>query len=163
MNIYNPLSSSSSPRRFTLKSILQKYSRVACAFVVLSVATSAIAAAPYLRSDRPIKDEQGRIEVIVDFVDDAHLSYPDQPLSREAQTERFTHVPQAVLLVENIERVHGFKRTGMTSWVGNSVTAFLTAAQIERCVQCRSSKRPILSFTVPDRLTIGSELSPRLM
>jgi hypothetical protein len=39
---------------------------------------------------------------------------------------------QTLQLVEAFERTYGFKRTGMTSWVGNSVTAFLTVAQIER-------------------------------
>ncbi len=143
MNIYNPLSSSSPPlNKPRLPAVmLQKYIRVACAFIALSVSTGSIAVAPYLRSDRSIKDEQGRVEVIVDFLDDAHLSYPDRPLSREAQTARFTHVPQAVLLVEDFERVHGFQRTGMTSWVGNSVTAFLTVEQIERLLVEKAVKQ----------------------
>ncbi len=92
----------------------------------------AIAAAPYLRTDRPIKDEQGRIEVIVDFADDAHRTYPDKPLDAARAREQFMPMPQTVLLVEAFERTYGFKRTGMTSWVGNSVTAFLTPEQIER-------------------------------
>jgi hypothetical protein len=118
---------------------------IICACISLSVTTTALAAAPYLRSDRAIKDEQGRIEVIVDFADDAHLAYPDSQSSKPDDAsrfkERFMPMPQTALLVEAFERNYGFKRTGMTSWVGNSVTAFLTPAQIERLQSDKAVKQ----------------------
>ena len=106
---------------------------VTTALLALTIGNVALAVAPYLPTDRAIKDEQGRIEVIVDFLDDAHLAYAGKPsLTDLPPKDRFVHLLQTVLLVEAFERSYGFKRTGMTSWVGNSVTAFLTAAQIER-------------------------------
>jgi hypothetical protein len=42
----------------------------------------------------------------------------------------FFHRPRVLALVADYEARYGFARTGMTSWVGSSVTAYLTAAQI---------------------------------
>jgi hypothetical protein len=47
----------------------------------------------------------------------------------------FYHVPQVLNLVADYEKRYGFTRSNMTSWVGNSVTAFLTRAQVERLSQ----------------------------
>ena len=102
---------------------------------MLSVASSlasfaALAEAPYLQAAQPITDTQGRVQVIIDFRDDAHVSYAgESPLPvRPAPgvTPAFFHQPRVLNLVADYETRYGFVRLGITSWVGNSVGAFLT-------------------------------------
>jgi hypothetical protein len=101
------------------------------------VASFAVAAkAPYHAAARPIKDDQGRVQVIIDFTDDAHENFPaDTPPRSNANVAasgdvKFFHHPKVLKLVEHYEKKYGFVRSGMTSWVGNSVTAFLSPQQI---------------------------------
>ena len=102
----------------------------------MALSGALFAAAPYLQTDKPITDEQGRISVIVDFVDNAHVSYPGEtPLTvkyEEGREVPFFHQPQTLNLVADYEKRFNFKRMGLTSWVGNSVTAFLTPDQIKQ-------------------------------
>lgn len=94
-------------------------------------------AAPYLRADKPITDKDGQVKVIIDFAFDAHLKYPGAlPVlpGRDllAKPKEFVHNEKALTLVADYERRYGFKRLGMTSWVGNSVTAYLSAETITK-------------------------------
>jgi hypothetical protein len=95
-NIITPPSSSGCFSPVSLQSACLRRRGAARAFIVgvsallaLSLSFLALAAAPYLRTDRPIQDEQGRVEVIVDFVDDAHLIYPDDPRDKPEDIARF--------------------------------------------------------------------------
>ena len=68
-----------------------------------AINTAALARAPYLKADKPITDEQGRIQVIIDFTNDAHLKYPGTlpvlgtlTLDDEGKSGVFFHVGKAV-------------------------------------------------------------------
>ena len=95
------------------------------------------AAAPYVQTQNPIRDAQGRNQIIIDFTADAHLSYPVK-LTALPRTSRdavntpidFFHNPKTEALVSEVEATYGLRRTGMTSWVGSSVTAFVTPLQV---------------------------------
>jgi subtilisin family serine protease len=89
--------------------------------------------APISRTTAPITDQQGRVEYIVDFSFD---SLTDRTVARQASAAEKQKWPQHQEIVINflnvVESDVGFKRSGMTSWVGTSATAFLTVAQVER-------------------------------
>lgn len=99
-------------------------------------ASTSVVAAPYVRADKPITDKDGLVKVIIDFASDAHLKYPGAlPVlpergSRE-QPKEFFQTEKALALVADYETRYGFKRLGMTSWVGNSVTAYVNSKQID--------------------------------
>ena len=102
-------------------------------------AVASYAQVPYLETAQPIVDEDGRVQVIVDFRKAARDAYPRPAIPRpqrrddpDAKAVPFFHHPQTLALVADVERAHGFTGQGITSWVGSSVTAFLDAAQIER-------------------------------
>ena len=116
--------------------------RAARRFVVataLVFASTSLVAAPYVRADKPITDKDGLVKVIIDFAFDAHLQYPGAlPVLPErgsrAQPKEFFQAEKALALVADYERRYGFKRLGMTSWVGNSVTAYLAAETIAKLI-----------------------------
>ena len=94
-------------------------------------------AAPYVRADKPITDKDGLVKVIIDFAFDAHLKYPGTlPVLPERgssdKPKEFFQTEKTLALVADYERRYGFKRLGMTSWVGNSVTAFVSAETIAK-------------------------------
>lgn len=97
-----------------------------------------IAEAPYLRAAQPITDTAGRVQVVIDFTDGAadefiaELPPPNNARSDGIQEKKFFHRPKVLKLVEHYEKTYGFTRTGMTSWVGSSVTGFLSVDQINR-------------------------------
>jgi hypothetical protein len=100
---------------------------------------------PYHRAEKPITDEQGRIRVIVDLMEEAKDRYLDaaRPAIERFDPKRDRHHPQVLLLLDAFGRRHGIEpeyrenergereRRNITSWVGASVTAYLTEAQIE--------------------------------
>jgi subtilisin family serine protease len=88
------------------------------------------AIAPYIQAESPIKDALGRVAVIVDFDDDAHESYSEQLPTKYKDKEKF-HKAQTINLIDDYEQKHKFVKLGMTSWVGNSVAAYLDAKQID--------------------------------
>ena len=114
---------------------------------MLSVASSfasfaALAEAPYLRAEKPITDDQGRVQVIIDFTDDAHMQYPGRlpilppratSVAEAAASKRveFFQTEKALVLVADFEKRYNFQRMGMTSWIGNSVTARVSATVVE--------------------------------
>ena len=100
--------------------------------------------APYHQKREAFVDAQGRSRVIVDFVDSAQDSYLEA--ARE-DIERFVrsrdrHNPVALRLIEDYERRFGIEpvysanargepeRSNLTTWVGASLTAYLTSEQI---------------------------------
>jgi hypothetical protein len=97
----------------------------------VAISFSATAKAPYVKAEKPIKDEQGRVQVIIDFTDQAHLAYPGKlpvlPVKGAelpAEPKEFFHTEKTLALVADYEKRFGFDRLSMTSWVGNSVTSF---------------------------------------
>ena len=120
--------------------IARRAQRAARRFAVVTAlvfASTAPLAAPYLRADIPITDKDGLVKVIIDFAFDAHLKYPGaSPVlpGRDllAKPKEFVHNEKALALVTDYETRYGFKQLGTTSWVGNSVTAFLSAETITK-------------------------------
>lgn len=104
------------------------------------VASFAVAAkAPYLQSQRPIVDEQGRVQIIIDFADDAHQTYglplPVLPRTKGEYDQspiEFFHNPNVEALVADVEKQYGLSKIGITSWSGSSLTAAATADQLKR-------------------------------
>lgn len=70
------------------------------------------------------------MRIIVDFVDNAFEAYP-QELFAAFDPKKDTLQPQVNALISSYETRLGFNRELVTTWVGSSVTAFLTTAQIE--------------------------------
>ena len=114
---------------------------VALANIVGTSSGPAIAAelAPYVSAAKPITDELGRIQVIIDFTDTAHMKYPGKlptmPTKENIAVRKgveFFHTEKTLALVADYEKRFGFTRTGMTSWVGSSVTAFVYADTVKR-------------------------------
>lgn len=127
--------SSSNPIRTRLHLTASKVLTVVSA---LSITTLASAQAPYVRADKPISDSQQRVRVIIDFEDDAHLRFPGTdpaPLSVldsvSGKTLKFEHKPRTHALVAEYEATYNILRVGMTSWVGNSMTAFVAPNTIK--------------------------------
>ncbi len=100
---------------------------------------AATAEAPYVRAEKPIKDDQGRVQVIVDFTDDAQSKYPGawptlpvRGATVPAKAPDFVHTDKGRALAADYERRYGFVMSGMTSWVATSITTFLSADTIKR-------------------------------
>lgn len=85
---------------------------------------------PYHAAEKPIVDDQGRKSIIIDFVDDAHVNYPNG--AALGWDKRSINRPQVLNLINDHAQRYGYDPKGPTSWVGSSVTAFLTDAQITR-------------------------------
>ena len=75
--------------------------------------------------------------MIVDFTDEAYLSYP-RDLLINFDPKKDTQQPQALALIKEYEQRFGFVREGLTTWVGASVTAFLTTRQVEQLLADRN-------------------------
>jgi hypothetical protein len=89
--------------------------------------------APIHRAEKPIKDGQGRIEMIVDFDFEPHKDTEFAPrASPEDEKKWDKHQGKVVNLLNQYEKKYEFSRSGMTSWVKISATAFLTPEQIEQ-------------------------------
>ena len=77
------------------------------------------AAAPYVQTQNPIRDAQGRNQIIIDFTADAHLSYPVK-LTALPRTSRdavntpidFFHNPKTEALVSEVEATYGNDKLG---------------------------------------------------
>jgi hypothetical protein len=90
----------------------------------------AFAQAPHHKESNPITDKAGRTRIIIDFTDAAREAYPRE-LLLTFDPKRDTQQPQSLALVKDYEKRLGFTRESMTTWVGASVTAFLTPQQVE--------------------------------
>ena len=126
-----------SPPPHTLKSRSLKRLCVGVAALTVLVSANAFAGVPYVKAEKPITDKDGRVKVIIDFKYDAHLKYPGAlPVvpARDvlAKPTTFFLSEKTLALASDYERRYGFERTGMTSWVGNSVTAFVSADTVAK-------------------------------
>mgnify|MGYP000897002614 CR=1 FL=1 len=99
-----------------------------------TTALSAYAESPFLVpryvAEKPIKDELGRTRVIIDFVDDAHVNYPKDP--PPGWDNKSIHRTQVANLIYGHAKRYGYEPKGMTTWVGNSVTTYLSDAQLKQ-------------------------------
>jgi len=97
---------------------------------LIAISLNAVyAQAPYLPSSKPITDAQGRLQVIVDFVETARQAYPQSPVLTQGADTLF-HRAQTVNFVADFAKKYQFAQTGMTSWVGDSVTGYVTLEQL---------------------------------
>ena len=138
--VYFPKSAVSGQRSPLTSKFAQAVVKLAGYSLCIAVVPGSLAAAPYLRTEAPIKDAENRVAVIVDLVDDAHELYSEQISPKYARVKPF-HKPQTLNLVDDFEKKYKFTRTGMTSWVGNSFTAYLTSEQIEKLSKDKSVKQ----------------------
>ena len=90
-----------------------------------------LAQAAYHKAEKPIVSKDGRTRIIIDFFDEASQAYPTTNLEN-FDPKTSTQHPQVLALVQDYEKKYGFTRESMTTWVGASVTAFLTPQQVER-------------------------------
>lgn len=121
----------------SLISKLLQLSFALCLTVALSTSSNAWAAATHHKAAKPIVDGQGRTRVIVDFTDEAYLAYP-RDLLINFDPKKDTQQPQALALIKEYEQRFGFVREGLTTWIGASVTAFLTTRQVEQLLADRN-------------------------
>ena len=97
---------------------------------LVCVSTNVFAAAPYLKTDDPIRDDQGRNQVMIDPTSMVPDKYPGEIPSTvlAAITVRaklsFFHRRKALNLVADIGHRYTFTRIGMTSWAGVGVANF---------------------------------------
>ena len=103
--------------------------RFVTSVAALCVSANLLAAPAYHRADKPVIDSQGRTRIIVDFVDTAHEAFPRE-LWIGFRPKIDTVQPQVHALIKSYETRLGFSRVLATSWVGSSVTAYLTQQQI---------------------------------
>ena len=90
-----------------------------------------LAQAAHHKAEKPIVSKDGRTRIIIDFFDEASQAYPTTNLEN-FDPKTSTQHPQVLALVQDYEKKYGFTRESMTTWVGASVTAFLTTQQVER-------------------------------
>jgi Subtilase family len=166
--VYPPLSFSFSLSRY--RSFLVT---VLSAAVLTFGGTPAAAAqpekiAPIHRATEPIQDDQGRVEVIVDFEfdPDKDPEFTDDISDEEAGFWK-AHRPRSVKLINQFERKYGLSRVGMTSWTTTSMTGFVTEAQIEKIAKDKrvtlitENRRVQTSgfFSTSDQITTGESRS----
>jgi len=83
-------------------------------------------------SKTPIVDNAtGLISYIVDLAPHLQDGFPPTVTGEDLQRFNSRHSPQAINMVKWYEGQYGFQHTDMTSWVGNSFTAYLTQAQVD--------------------------------
>jgi len=99
---------------------------------------------PYHTGKAPMRDEQGRTYVVVDFMPGAEAPYAEQARDALASFDpkRNREHPQVLLLIEDYEKRFGIapqyrvdergnrQRSNVTTWVGASIAAYLTDGQI---------------------------------
>ena len=127
---------------------------------IASASTAALASAPHLRAAKPITDEQGRVQVIIDFTDDAHLAFPGQNQDPQRKgvvvgSETFAHKEKTLALVADFERRYGVKRLAITSWIGNSLTALVAPEQLDKILM-----EPLVKQVSDDQEHRFSALAP---
>lgn len=82
--------------------------------------------APVHRAAQPIKDAQGRIQMIVDFDFDPKEDTEFENTMSPADAKTWDKQQGKVVnLINQYETKFGFTRSGMTSWAKVSATAFL--------------------------------------
>lgn len=80
----------------------------------------------------PIVDyATGNRSYIVDLVENLQDQFPGTISIADRDRFGTRPTPQSINLVKSYETKYGFQHTAMTSWVGNSFTAFLTQEQVD--------------------------------
>ena len=95
--------------------------------------TGKIAPIHFARSsgNAPMMDSQGRIYCIVDLAADAHEGFDDVVAAETSPRFHPRHSAKAQNMVAAYEKRYGFQHVNMTSWVGNSFSAYLTQQQVD--------------------------------
>jgi len=100
--------------------------------------------APYQQAAKPITDAQGRVRVVIDFIESAADRYLEAARADIARFDptRDRHNPQTLRLLDAKGAQHGIaaeyrrndrgelERSNITTWVGASITAYLSTGQI---------------------------------
>ena len=88
------------------------------------------------RSQHPITDAQGRVQMIIDFdfdpKSDTEFPHGTSPADEKKWDQ---HQGKIVNLLNQYEKLYGFTRSGMTSWAKVSATAYLDTTQIDKLVK----------------------------
>jgi subtilisin family serine protease len=89
--------------------------------------------APIHRAEQPIKDAQGRVEVIVDldFNADKDTEFSNE-LTTPEELKWDGHRGKTVKFLNKFEKKYGLSRSGMTSWTVASMTGFVTEAELQK-------------------------------
>ena len=117
--------------------------RHTCQAVLLAACSALLTAgvevkACYHAAAKPITDNIGRVQVIVDFTDDAHDKFlsdsppPTRSAAKGGVDTKFFHQEKVLRLVEQFEKNYVVQRTGVTSWVGSSVTTYISRDSLDR-------------------------------
>lgn len=121
-------------RDYTTKILWFVLAAVVSTAAVHSIATAnTLAPLNLAESDdkTPIFDNVGRVHYIIDLTDDAQDSFPDAVNAQDLQRFGARPSARAINMVKWYEQQYGFEFTDMTSWVGNSFSAFLTPRQVQ--------------------------------
>lgn len=81
---------------------------------------------------KPIADEKGDVYYIVDLTKDEQEKYSDERTDLGKARFHERHSGKAQNMVEAFEKQYGFEYQNMTSWVGNSFSAYLNHDQVEK-------------------------------
>jgi hypothetical protein len=79
----------------------------------------------------PIVDSAGRIHFIVDLSADAHLSFSDSVTAEDLDRFGSRHSASVINMIKWYEAQYSLEHTTVTSWVGNSFSAYLTPEQVK--------------------------------
>ena len=86
---------------------------------------------PYHAAEKPIVDDQGRKQIIIDFVDSAADAFDDKvPPGLALKDDK--RRGKVVNLIDDHSKKNAYEVHGMTTWVGASAVAFLTDKQISK-------------------------------
>ncbi|WP_395706521.1 S8 family serine peptidase [Casimicrobium huifangae] len=86
---------------------------------------------PYHAAEKPIVDDQGRKQIIIDFVDSAADAFDDKvPPGLALKDDK--RRGKVVNLIDDHSKKNAYDVRGMTTWVGASAVAFLTDKQISK-------------------------------
>lgn len=83
-------------------------------------------------AETPITDDQGRVRYIIDFAKDATQGQPTQINTGESLNDGLPEwqKPEMRHFAKGIAKQYALTPVSTTSWVGNSITAYLTPGQV---------------------------------
>ena len=103
--------------------------------------------APVNQRPNPFSDQQGRVKHLISFAKGVADQFPDDAVPSMDGRFHFRHGNRAKNFVRSLELQYGLSAVGMTSWVGNTVTAYLDLNQVERLQ--RDSRVTMLTEIAP--------------
>lgn len=87
---------------------------------------------PITHASSPIVDEKGRVQYLIDLVKDLHDQFPDiDTAANDLQRFAPRHGVRARNMARALERQYGISVINMTSYVGDSITAYMTSNTVE--------------------------------